>query len=140
MTITIDKRTALRLMGKAVAEKGREHSLIGETCTYAKEFDRTKPQCIVGHVIHAAVGNDETFASIFADGVRVKTSGWSGTTFTVPANGAIFATSLTNYLDENDIHVTAGAAKVLEVAQTVQDGRGHGGRTWGHALDKAKSL
>jgi hypothetical protein len=118
----LDKRTALRLLAKVVKEKGEDYRLPG-SCVYFEQRNPLKPSCIVGYVF-ALWGDQEAIERLIAN------NSWS------LGDGRF-----------DDLPLTAGARKVLIVAQNVQDdyepawdAHPRYYKTWGEALKAARAV
>jgi hypothetical protein len=116
----VNRTKALKILEEVV--EGNEDKVILQ-CYYADLLDRTKPNCLVGHVLYRL---DPEIID------RIDRGYQNGNTLSA------IVKDHSNLLGE--IRFTGPALKVLNTAQEVQDGRGDTvARNWGRALEVARS-
>lgn len=135
MTKTVlDAKATSELLHRAVAEKGFEYrdpnspTAGGMGCKYSD--DSGNPLCIVGHVLHyAGVDLEKADLTGSVDTIIDLPREYSCETGSVPtgANGVLWQGG------GQDIEFTVDAYRLLEIAQSEQDG----GTFWGPAVEIA---
>jgi len=137
MTKTVlDAKATSELLNRAVAEKGFEYrdpnspTAGGTGCKYAD--NEGNPLCIVGHVLHY-VGVDLLKADLTGSveviiDLPMVPDHEQGDMTPTGANGVLWQGG------DKDIEFTVDAFRLLEIAQTEQDG----GTFWGPAVEVAE--